>query len=100
MINNLDNFYKSGEVIIFFNDYAKMILDASYKAKQNITTGTGLKILTPRQILQRLPIALAQVKASNNSEGLLNEVGQIVPSLYQSKEITKKVCNNIINSIQ
>ena len=100
MINNLDNFYKSGEVINFFNDYAKMILDASYKAKQNITTGTGLKILTPRQMLQRLPIALAQVKASNNSECLLNEVGQIVPSLYQSKEITKKVCNNIINSIQ
>ena len=51
-------------------------------------------------MLQRLPIALAQVKAGNNSEILLNEIRQIVYSLYQSKEITKKVCNNIIKSIQ
>ena len=63
------------------------------------TTGTGLKVLTPKQILQRLPIALAQVKADNNSESLLNEIRQIVYSLYQSKQITKKVCNNIIKSI-
>ena len=51
-------------------------------------------------MLQRLPIALAQVKAGNNSESLLNEIRQIVYSLYQSKQITKKVCNNIIKSIQ
>ena len=50
-------------------------------------------------MLQRLPIALAQVKAGNNSESLLNEIRQIVYSLYQSKQITKKVCNNIIKSI-
>ena len=50
-------------------------------------------------MLQRLPIALAQVKAGNNSEILLNEIKQIVFSLYQSKQITKKVYNNIINSI-
>ena len=47
-------------------------------------------------MLQTLPIALAQVKADNNSESLLNEIGQIVYSLYQSKEVTKKVYNNII----
>ena len=64
------------------------------------TTGTGLKVLTPTQILQRLPIALAQVKAGNNSESLLNEIRQIVYSLYQSKQITKKIYNNIIKSIQ
>ena len=51
-------------------------------------------------MLQRLPIALAQVKAGNNSESLLNEIRQIVYSLYQSKQITKKVYNNIIKSIQ
>ena len=51
-------------------------------------------------MLRRLPIALAQVKASNNSESLLNEIRQIVYSLYQSKQITKKVNNNIIKSIQ
>ena len=50
--------------------------------------GTGLKILTPKQMLQRLPIALAQVKAGNNSQSLLNEVKQIVYLLYQSNEIT------------
>ena len=61
--------------------------------------GKGLKILTPKQMLQRLPIALAQVKADNNSESLLKEIWQIVYSLYQSKQITKKVYNNIIKSI-
>ena len=49
-------------------------------------------------MLQRLPIALAQVNTGNNSESLLNEIRQIIYSLYQSKQITKKVCNNIINS--
>ena len=51
-------------------------------------------------MLQRLPIALAQVKAGNNSENLLNEISQIVYFLYQSKEITKKVYTNIIKSIK
>ena len=49
-----------------------------------------LKISTPKQKLQRSPIALAQVKAGNNSEILLNEIRQIVYSLYQSRQITKK----------
>ena len=77
-----------------------MMLDCNYKAKQAETKGTGLKMLTPKQLLQRLPIALAQVKAGNNSENLLNEIRQIVYSLYQSKEIIKKVYNNIIKSVQ
>ena len=62
--------------------------------------GEGLKILTPNQMLKRLPIALGQIKAGNNSESLLNEIRQIVYSLYRSKEITKKIYNNIINSIK
>ena len=62
--------------------------------------GKGLKILTPKQLLQRLPVAFAQLKAGNNSENLLNELRQIVYSLYESKEITKKVCTNIIKSIK
>ena len=61
--------------------------------------GKGFKILTPKQMLQRLPIAILQVKAGNNSESLLNEMRQVVYSLYQSKQITKKVYNNIIKSI-
>ena len=55
-----------------------------------------LKILTPKQMPQRLPIALAQVKVVNKSENLLNEMRQIIYSLYRAKEITKKMCNNII----
>ena len=51
-------------------------------------------------MVQRLPIALAQVKAGNNPEILLNEVKKVFYSLYQSKEITKKVYNNIIKSIK
>ena len=50
-------------------------------------------------MLQRLPIALAQVKAGNSSENLLNEIWQIIYSLYQSKEITKKVSNNLMKSL-
>ena len=76
-----------------------MLPDANYDTKQNRTEETGLKILTPKQMLQRLPIALAQGKAGNNSESLLNEIRQIVYSLYQSKQITEKVYNNIIKSI-
>ena len=66
----------------------------------NQQKGAELKILTPKQMLQRLPIVLAQVKGGNNSENLLNEIRQIVYSLYQSKEITKKVCHNMIKLIQ
>ena len=100
VINNLEKFYNSREEVInFFRDYIEMLSDANYNAKQNETKGKGLKILTPKQMLQRLPIALVQVKAGNNSESLLNEIRQIVYSLYQSKQITKKVYNNIIKSI-
>ena len=51
-------------------------------------------------MLQRLPISLAQVKAGNTLENLLNEIRQIIYSLYRAKEITKKVYNNIMNSIK
>ena len=51
-------------------------------------------------MLQRLPIALAQLKAGNTSENLLNEIRQIIYFLYRAKEITKKVYNFIINSIK
>ena len=71
-----------------------------YEAKIRATKVTGLKILTPKQMLQRLPIALGHVKAGNNSESSSNEIRQIVYYLCQSKEITKKVCNTIIKSIQ
>ena len=93
---NIEMLYKArNEAIKFYDDYSSMS-EAKYKSKQNKTEGKGLKILTPKQMLQRLPIALAQVKADNNSERLLNEIRQIVYSLYQPKQITKKVYNHII----
>ena len=61
------------------------------------TQGRELKISTPKQMLQRLPIAFAQVKEGNTSENLLNEIRQITYYLYQAKDFTKKVYNNIMN---
>ena len=75
--------YKAtSDTIKFSDDQSLMAFAAKNKSKNE---GKGLKILTPKQLLQRLPIALAQVKAGNNSETLLNEIKQIVYSLYQSK---------------
>ena len=73
-----------------------MVSEAKYK----LIHGEGLKILPPKQMLQRLPVALAQVKAGNTSENLLNETRQIIYSLYEENEGTKKVYINIMNSIK
>ena len=59
-----------------------------------------MKILTPRQMLQKFPIALSQVKAGNTPENLLNEVRKMAYFLYQAKQITKKVYINMMNSIK
>ena len=63
------------------------------------SSGSGLKILTNKQILNRLPILLAQIQAGNNSVKLKNEIRQILYSLYRSKVLTKTVYNNLIKSI-
>ena len=70
------------------------------EVKRKIKSGEGLKVLTPKQMLQRLPIALAEAKAGNTFENLLNEIRQIIYSLYRAKEITKKAYSNIMNSIK
>ena len=96
---NINILYSArNNAIKFIEDYDSMILEAKKLAREQ--EGTGLKILIPNQMLKRLPKALAQIKAGNNSESLLNEIRQIVYSLYRSKEITKKIYNNIINSIK
>ena len=82
-IKNVRNLYDSRQKIIdLLNNNAKIRSGAIYKSKQNETKGKGLKRITPKPMLQRLPIALAQVKAGYNSESLLNEIRQIVYSLY------------------
>ena len=90
VVDSVTSLVEGREMVI--NAFKSGIFQVSKESQE----GEGLKILTPNQMLKRLPIALAQVKAGNNSESLLNEIRQIVYSLYRSKEITKKVYNNII----
>ena len=62
--------------------------------------GLGLKILTPDQMLSRLPTILGQLNAGNNSEKLKNEIRQLLHSLYRSKKLTKQICKSLIETIQ
>ena len=61
--------------------------------------GQGIKLLTPNQMLSRLPISLAQLKAGNNSKKLKNEIRQLLYCFYCSKNITKQVYNNLIKPL-
>ena len=72
--------------IELFGGYSTIVSEAKYK----VIHGQGIKISNIRQMLQRLPIALAQVKAENTSENLLNEIGQIIYCLQGANKITKK----------
>ena len=100
IVDSVTSLFQGREMVI--NAFKSGIFQVSKESQEDEESqeGKGLKILTPNQMLKRLPIALAQVKAGNNSESLLNEIRQIVCSLYRSKEIIKKVYNNIINSIK
>ena len=94
VVDSVTSLVQGREMVI--NAFKSRIFQVSKESQDS----EGLKILTPNQMFKRLPIALTQVKAGNNSESLLNEIRQIVYSLYRSKEVTKKVYNNIINSIK
>ena len=86
-IQNVENFFDLREKLFdFFRDYSFLLSEAKYKGKH----GKRLKILTPKQMLQRLPIAPAQVKAGNTSKNLLNEIRQIIYCSYREKKITEK----------
>ena len=67
--------------------------------KQNQQKGQGIKILTPNQTLNRLPIALAQLQAGNNSNKLKNEIRQLLYSLYRSKNMTEQIYKSLIGII-
>ena len=62
-------------------------------------SGLGLKVLTPNQMLSRLPISLSQLKPGNNSEKLKNEIKQLLHSLYRSKKLTKDIYKSLIDVI-
>ena len=74
-------------------------LEEESAAERRNQQGQGLKILTPDQMLSRLPITLAQLKAGNNSQKLINEIRQLLYSLYHSKKLTKTIYNHLINTI-
>ena len=82
--NILNNYYNNRE------DYIAMYLDDIKKAKKADKVGKGLKILTPNQMLKRLPIALTKIKAGNNSESLLNEIGRLLILSIDEKKLLKK----------
>ena len=75
----------------------KKITDIVLNSEKQI--GLGLKILTPNQMLGRLPITLTQLKAGNNSEKLKNEIRKLLYSLYRSKKLTKNVYKSLVNII-
>ena len=76
-------------------DIVKRILELNSKNQ----LGLGLKILTSNQMLSRLPISLAQLKAGNNSEKLKNEIRQLLYSLYRSKKLTKQLYKSLVDII-
>ena len=115
VLENIKLLYESKEVvIILFNDYSSIASEAKYKtihgkwipsmsppaAHGKVSDHWNLKILSAKQMLQRLPIALAQVKSGNTCENLLNEIRQIKYFLFRAKEITKKVYNKIMNLVK
>ena len=67
--------------------------------EESVLQGKGLKILTPNQMLSRLPIYLARLKTGNNSEKLKNEIRQLLYSLYRSKKLTKQIYKSLIDTI-
>ena len=79
--------------------FIEVTLFCYLKLNTNKKYGKGIKVLSFKQMLQRLPITLTQVKAGSTSENLLNERRQITYSLYREKEVPKKVYKNIINSV-
>ena len=76
-------------------DIVERILELNSKNQ----LGIGLKMLTPNQMLSRLPISLAQLKAGNNSEKLKNEIRQLLYSLYRSKKLTKQLYKSLVDII-
>ena len=83
------------------DDRRKSVIEAISKLgdKEEPEIGKGLKIMTPKQMIARLPTLLAQKQAGNNSQKLNNEIRQIIYSLYRSKNRSKTVYNHLINNI-
>ena len=92
MFGNLEeDFYRKEKP-----EYEESMAEGTKMRKQNQQSAKGLKILTPQQMLSRLPISLAQLKAGNNSEKLKNEIRKLLYSLHRSKKLSKKVYEDLM----
>ena len=94
----LDPSNKKSDEQLDTTDMSELESEESAAERRN-QQGQGLKILTADQMLSRLPITLVQLKAGNNSQKLINEIRQLLYSLYRSKKLTKTIYNHLINAI-
>ena len=97
--NKIKNFPENKISMIEGNEKIINIVERILYFNQLEQQGLGLKILTPNQMLSRLPITLAQLKAGNNSEKLKNEIRQLLYSLYRSTKLTKQLYKSLIDII-
>ena len=98
IFKDLKNNVKRKELKDIVKELERSIFGHDYENKE--LSGSGLKILTNKQMLNRLPILLAQIQAGNNSTKLKNEIRQILDSLYRSKVLTKTMYNNLVKVIR
>ena len=102
----INNVIKSIEFVLDNVAFSKNVSYSDIDSKQDPsdsefsdTEESGLKILTPNQMLSRLPITLAQLNAGNNSEKLKNEIRKLLCSLYRSKKLTKQLYKSLVEII-
>ena len=95
---HIKNDVKSDKLKDIVKELERAIFGYDYENEE--LSGSGLKILTNKQMLNHVPILLAQIQAGNNSTKLKNEARQILYSLYRSKVLTKTVYNNFIRAIR
>ena len=98
IFKDLKNNVRRKELKDIVKELERSIFGHDYENKE--LSGSGLKILTNKQMLNRLPILLAQIQAGNNSTKLKNEIRQILDSLYRSKVLTKTMYNNLVKVIR
>ena len=96
---NIEGFFKDRKYMTEVLEKIVNIVEHILYFNQLDQSGKGLKLLTPNQMLSRLPISLAQLNAGNNSEKLKNEIRQLLYSLYRSKKLTKQLYKSLADTI-
>ena len=99
MKRTIENLPENKRVKIENNEKIINIVERILYFNQLDQSGEVLKILTPNQMLSRLPISLVRLNAGNNSEKLKNEIRQLLYSLYRSKKLAKQLYKSLIDII-